>query len=89
LLPELLKGEALKDFAVGGHVVVLEILRRVRRSFNFGFDDDATTDEIDNVAEFGMAPHLEAGAWEAARCTSDGLVVIKVPARKMEDVATL
>jgi len=87
LLPELLKGEALKNFAVGGHVVVLEILRRVRRSFDFWFYDDAAADEIDNVAEFGMAPHLELGTWEAARRTSDGLVVIEVTARKMEDIA--
>ena len=89
LQPELIKGEVVKNHAIGGDAIEIEILGGVGRSFDLGFDDEAAADEIDNVAYLGMAAERELGAGEAARQAIYRLVVVEVASGKMEDAASV
>jgi len=58
-----------------------------KEGFHFRFDDDAATDEIDNVADFRVTADGELGTGKVAQRAFDGLVLIQVCAAEMEDAA--
>ena len=62
-------------------------IHAVGRSFDLGLDDEAAANDIDDMAEIGVAADGKVGTGKVARGAFAGLVIVEVVAGKMEDAA--
>jgi hypothetical protein len=62
----MIEADVVKYVAVPGHGVGFKLLRGIGRSLHLGLNDDATTDEIQNISFLGVTADRELSAWEVA-----------------------